>query len=243
MRLTLIISALLLCLCAQGQVFKGTIVDGESAKPLPMVAIINHTTQQTTSSDAAGNYSIKAGPGDLLSFAFIGYNTKKMTLAPNTDGWVELYPLNVKLKEFIVHPGYTPYQEDSAALTKTYEHELKKEAIKPGFSSANGGGFSGLIGGPIQKMSKSYKRNERFKENFKHDMEQKFIDTRYTPGLTTALTGFTGDTLAVFMNTYPMEYKFARIATDLEIKMWIRNNYKEYLKSQPVIIKEVKTEK
>jgi hypothetical protein len=37
------------------------------------------------------------------------------------------------------------------------------------------------------------------------------------------------------MNTYPMDYEFARTATDLELKMWIRHNYKDYLlkKMQP----------
>jgi len=34
------------------------------------------------------------------------------------------------------------------------------------------------------------------------------------------------------MNTYPMEYDFARRGTDLEMKMWIRDNYKAYMRSQ-----------
>jgi hypothetical protein len=65
-------------------------------------------------------------------------------------------------------------------------------------------------------------------------MEQKFIDTRYTPELVTKLTGYTGDTMILFMNTYPMDYSFARAASDLELKMWIRNNYKEHMQHQMV---------
>jgi hypothetical protein len=34
------------------------------------------------------------------------------------------------------------------------------------------------------------------------------------------------------MYAYPMAYDFARTATDLELKMWIRDNYREWLKTQ-----------
>ena len=115
-------------------------------------------------------------------------------------------------------------------MVARYSTELNKKAIKIGFSSANGGGISGLIGGPVQRLSKSYKQNKKFKENFQKEQEQKYIDTRYTQQLTSALTGLSGDTLVAFMNSYPMEYKFARTATDLELKMWVRGNYKDYMK-------------
>ena len=29
-----------------------------------------------------------------------------------------------------------------------------------------------------------------------------------------------------------MEYEFARLASDLEIKAWIRNNYKQYIQTE-----------
>ena len=45
------------------------------------------------------------------------------------------------------------------------------------------------------------------------------------------MTGFTGDTIGHFMYAYPMPYEFARSASDLELKMWIRNNSKEWLKN------------
>ena len=205
-------------------------MDGETAKPLYPVTVVNLTTQQTTSTNEAGNFDLPAKNGDGISFSFLGYHTIQRLATLGIDLRVELFPLSVQLKEYILRPDYTPFQRDSAALATLYSSQLNTKPIKPGFSNANGGGFTGLIGGPIQKMSKGYKKNKRFKENFQKDIEQKYIDTRYTPGLVSALTGFAGDTLAIFMNSYPMEYTFARTATDLEIKMWIRNNYKDYLK-------------
>lgn len=152
-----------------------------------------------------------------------------------------MFPLSVSLQEYVLHPEYTPYQQDSVEMVTRYSTELNKKPVKVGFSSANGGGFTGLIGRPVQKMSKSYKQNKKFKENFQREQEQKYIDTRYTQKLTSALTGITGDSLAMFMNTYPLEYKFARTATDLEIKMWIRGNYRDYMKVRPPAVTSRKT--
>jgi hypothetical protein len=206
LRLGLFVSLLfLITFSVDAQTLKGIVVDAETAKPLYPVTVVNLTTE-------------------------LGYHTEQRIANPWAELRVELLPLTVQLKEYILHPDYTPFQKDSAAMATLYSTELNKKAIKPGFSTANGGGFTGLIGGPVQKISKSYRQNKKFKENFKRDIEQKYIDTKYTRGLVAALTGFGGDTLAIFMNTYIMEYPFARAASDLEIKMWIRNNYKEYLK-------------
>ena len=139
----------------------------------------------------------------------------------------ELRSISVKLPDYEVR-GLTPFQKDSLEMTELYSKELSKKKINPSVSFGGGLIVSGLIGAPVQRLSRSYKRNKRFKENLKKDMEQKYIDTRYTPVLTSALTGLSGDSLGLFMNTYPMNYTFARTAGDLELKAWIRNNYKEY---------------
>ena len=222
---------LIITLSAQGQVLRGTVMDGETAKPLYPVTIINHFTEESTTTDALGNYTIPARTGDTLSFSFTGYHAVQRIAIYGKPLNVDLLPLNVKLPAYVIH-DYTPFQRDSIEMTTLYSTELNKKPIKPGFSSANGGGITGLIGGPVQKLSRSYKKNKRFKENFKRDMEQKYIDTRYTPALVASLTGLSGDTLILFMNTHPMAHDFARHATDLELKGWIRDTYKTYLKPQ-----------
>ena len=235
MRLTLLILiALLPAFCVHAQTMRGIVVDGETGQPLYLVNVLDLANSQSTSTDERGIYILPAKNGDAISFSFIGYHTVQRLATTDSVLHTGLFPLSVKLQEYILHPDYTPYQKDSAEMAIRYSTELSKTAIKPGFSTANGGGFTGIIGSAVQKVSRSYKQNKKFKKNFQQDLEQKYIDTRYTPVLVTALTGFAGDTLAVFMNTYPMEYKFARTASDLELKMWIRNNYKEYLKSQNV---------
>jgi hypothetical protein len=220
---------LLLTVTVHGQTVYGIVADGETHKGLVPVTIINLSTQQSTVTDEGGNFTLQAQSGETLSFSFLGYHTIQRLATPGTYMPVDMLPLSVLMKEYILHPDYTPFQRDSADIANTYSKELNTRRIKPGFSTADGGGFTGLIGSAVQKMSKSYKKNKVFKETVKKDLEQKFIDTRYTQGLVSALTGFNGDTLALFMNFYPMEYDFARTATDLELKMWIRSNAKQYM--------------
>ncbi len=221
---------LLIALSVHSQTLRGIVIDGETKQPLYLVNAIDNASSQSTATDERGAFVLPTKNGDVISFSYIGYHTIQRLAATDSVLTVSMFPLSVSLQEYILHPDYTPYQKDSAEMATRYSTELNKKPIKIGFNSANGGGFSGLIGAPVQKMSKSYKLNKKFQENYKKDQEQKYIDTRYTPELTTALTGYAGDSLAIFMNTYPMEYKFARSATDLEIKMWIRQNYKDYLK-------------
>lgn len=213
----------------KAQVQRGNVSDKETSQPVYHVTITNLVSSSSVISDALGNFSIAAKKGDSLAFSYIGYHTVVIAAAPDISLFAELTPLNVRLPAYTVH-DYTPFQRDSIELTRLYSSELNKKPIKPGFSSANGGGLTGLIGGPIQKLSRSYRQNKRFKKTFQKDLEQKFIDTRYTPKLVNALTGLTGDTLVMFMNTYPMEYMFARHATDLEMKAWIRDNYGDYIR-------------
>ena len=229
MRILVSILFLIAALSVRAQTQSGIVVDGGTAKPLSPATIVNLTTQQATYTDIQGSYSLWAKAGDTLSFSYSGYHSILRAATPGEMMLVELQPLNVNLQEHVVH-NLTPFQKDSMEMTSMYSKELNTKPVKVGFSSANGGGVTGLIGAPVKKMSRSYKRNKKFKENFKNDMEQKFIDTRYTPALVTSITGFTGDSVFVFINSYPMEYSFARAASDLELKMWIRNNYKEYVK-------------
>jgi len=227
-KLLSVIPLLAFSLSVQCQVLKGLVLDGNTFQPVPGVSIQNTLNGQTAKTDSNGNFRIQASPGDNLSFSLTGYHTLEKTATSSLEMGVELLPISVNLPEYTVHE-LTKFQKDSIELATTYAKELNQKAVKPGFSSANGGGFTGLIGAPVQRMSRSYKQNKKFKEAYRKDMEQRFIDTRYKPELVTSLTGLTGDSLISFINSHPMDYAFARSATDLEIKAWIRDSYKDYL--------------
>lgn len=216
---------------AISQPLKGVVVDGSTGSPLFPVSVMDLSNGNNATTDEKGFFFIYASQGDAMSYSFIGYHTEKKILE-TTNGviHVELLPLSIQLNNVNIDPGLSAFQRDSLALAQTYSKALNTSTTKPTFGATGDGvGVNGLIGSMVEKHSRYYKRKKRFQENFISDEQQKFIDTRYKPDLVNKMTGLTGDSVAVFMHEYPMEYNFARTATDLELKMWIRSNFKEYL--------------
>lgn len=206
---------------AQG--VNGVVVDAGNGRPLFPVTVVNIATQQSAYSDAQGHFNIQAKAGDQLAFSFIGYKTLQKRVPPvfGAVEWkIEMNALNIELKEVLVRPKYTQYQIDSIERHSTYQRPLARQK-------------AGSIMSPVsllaEKFSKRSKQIQRFQKDFNYFEKERFIDTRYTPELVESLTNLSGDTLAHFMNAYPMPYDYARAASDLELKMWIRTNFKEWL--------------
>jgi len=226
---------LVLVCCSPFWVFaqnrKGVVVDGTTGKPLFPASVQNMKTKETATTDEQGNFKLAAASGDQLTYSFVGYKTETRTVVDGDESiYIEMVPANIQLKEYVLSPGLTDYQKDSIAMRELYSKGLNTTDTKPTFGATGSGvGANGIIGSLVEKHSRVYKRNKRFQEDFQKDQEQKFIDTRYKPELVRTLTGFTGDTLMNFMHEYPLDYGFARAASELELKMWIRSNYKEYL--------------
>jgi CarboxypepD_reg-like domain len=223
--------SLLLCVTAtitNGQAIYGTVADDGSLQPLAGAIVINKANHLSTATGNGGDFTIAGATGDTLIFSHVGYHTQFRIARKDSFMYIKMDAFTIQLQEHVIQE-YTMFQKDSIILTTLYSKELNAPTAKVGYSDANGGGVTGLIGTPIKRMSKAYKRNKQFQQNFKKDLEQKFIDTRYTPTLVQNLTGLRGDTLFTFINANPMTYEFARNASDMEIKMWIRDNYKNYV--------------
>lgn len=209
---------------AMGQTLRGTVTDGETGKPLAAVSVVNMLTQQSAYTDEGGNYTITAKKGDPIAFTYVGYKTaQRATPAALSSGTLldmGLYRLSYTLDEFVLRPRFTPYQIDSMQRASTYSRAMARQhssAMSP-------------VSFVAERFSKRSKRIFKFQKNFYIWEDQKFIDTRYSAELVEQLTGLTGDTLAHFMNENPMPYDYARTASELEVKMWIREKYKLWKK-------------
>lgn len=71
----------------------GTVVSAEDGTPLTGVSVRVTGTNQGTTTDAEGAFQLQASRGDVLSFSYLGYLTKKVKIT-NPDK-----PLTVKLSE------------------------------------------------------------------------------------------------------------------------------------------------
>jgi hypothetical protein len=205
---------------------QGVVKDAGTGLPLALVSVYNESNRQSTTSDAGGFYSLPAQQGDNIRFSCVGYGSLYKVKPPsvliaNTN--VMMLHVENELKEFTFRASHlSKYQLDSLERQQTYKIPLQRTPPNPFVSPASA---------IAELFSKKAKRVYQFQENFYNGEIEKYIDTRYTPALVTKLTGLTGDSIGHFMYAYPMRYDFARNATDLELKMWIRSSYKEWLKN------------
>lgn len=218
---------LLVTTVLRAQSLQGVVTDAQTHKPLAGATVVNVITQQITYTDANGFYTVPARQGDVVAFTYIGYKSAERSKPIS----VVIATLNVglersayDLQEVFLRPGkLTQYQIDSAERATTYKLPLQRRPPSPFMSPA-----SALA----ELFSKRAKRTYEFQKVFVAGEIEKFVDTRYTPELVTALTGLTGDSIGHFMYAYPMSYDYARLATNLEVKMWIRDNYKNWAKKR-----------
>ncbi len=207
---------------------QGVVTDAASRKPLYPVTVVNLSTQAVAYTNENGLYTIIANQGDVVAFSYVGYKSIEKAKPPSiiiASVNIQMERLEYELKEFKFHYGnLTQYQIDSIDRVKTYKIPLSRTPPNP---------FASPVSAVAELFSKRAKRTYEFQQNFRNGEIEKFVDTRYTPALVTELTHLTGDSIGHFMYAYPMEYDFARLATDLELKMWIRHNYKQWIEKHP----------
>lgn len=220
----LLLLNLVALLPAQAQfMLRGRVVDSASQKGLAPVSIENMSTHQGTFSTANGDFMLEVKPGDYVYFTYVGYKNRSVRVLAEDEGRLKIVSLSLKpvqLKDVTIYRGPTEYQKDSASRASIYkdafEYERQKSVMSP-------------VTSLYQKFSKKHRSMERFHEQILDMEQQKFIDTRYSPELVQALTRLSEEAVIPFMQQYPMEYEYARAASDLEIKMWIKYNFQEYL--------------
>ncbi|MES2478582.1 MAG: carboxypeptidase-like regulatory domain-containing protein [Bacteroidota bacterium] len=216
----------LLLLCAfngKAVVWRGTIVDADSKNPIQGVTITNINSQFFVLTNELGQFDIQGNEGDKVSFYCPGYRTETHIIIKGLEGIRLNFSMRLssrELKEVVVTQKYkTKYQVDSAERRAVHSRVLARQ--KSGISSP----FSLLA----EKLSPSQRAMFKFQKNFANLEQEQFSDSRYSPELVSSLTNLNGDTLAYFMNNYKIPYDYARTATPLELKMWIRYNYKDFM--------------
>jgi hypothetical protein len=207
-------------------ILKGSVLDSATYKPMSLVRVENMTSHKGDFTSLTGEFSIEGKEGDYIIFSYVGFKNKTVRLRQEINNvkqsiFLSLKPVN--LQTVIIKQGPTEYQKDSAYRADTYKDIFNYEQSKSVMSP---------VTSIYQKFSKKHKQIRHFQEQIVDNEQQKFIDTRYTPELVSLLTKLNEDDLADFMKAYPMEYEYARAASDLEIKMWIKYNFQEYSKKK-----------
>lgn len=106
----------------------GTVFD-ENGEGLIGVSVFVPGTNSGTITNVDGHYSIKATPGDLLTFTFVGMADKAIKITPNTKTLnVNLEPATTALNEVVV-TGYQTISKERA--TGAFDIISKEQLSKP----------------------------------------------------------------------------------------------------------------
>ncbi|HET8572882.1 MAG TPA: hypothetical protein VFL76_03325 [Edaphocola sp.] len=223
-RLLIIVFALtLLPHLVLAQDLSGMVIDMTDQGGIANVIIRNKNTDRIAYSDNRGHFSIKAQKGDSILFFSQGYFPARIMMPGNGEisRTVPMKRKEITLHEISIRPGWTAYQLDSIERRQIYSGALDQKKTTSVFSPVS------LL---ADNVSRKGKQRWRFQKNYAQWEQQKFIDTRYAPEEVHKLTGLQGDSLAAFMNAFPIAYDYARTASDLEVKMWIRYNFRQWIK-------------
>ncbi|WP_432221630.1 SusC/RagA family TonB-linked outer membrane protein [Flavobacterium sp. TMP13] len=143
-------------LLAQIKVVTGKVTDDKGI-PIPGVNIVIKKTNKSTTGDFDGNYRMEAQKGDVLVFAFLGFNNRELTVGTEAIMNATLTENTEKLNEVVV-VGYgsmrkkdltgaivsiKPSQDDAAIATSIFDLLQGKAA---GVTVSSGGSTPGSAG-------------------------------------------------------------------------------------------------
>lgn len=210
------------------------IVQDSAGRALEKVLVINKRTHDYTYTDAGGSFKLKTIPADTVVFMMVYYDTKQMAATALQGAEpVRLQPISYSLDEVEIKPEMERYLQEHQEMLKTYKKAFddaeREPKLKPHAGTYPGVTIDGLFTDIAARVSGKKKRDKHFKEEFERMEQEKFIAIRYNPELVMSTTHTDRDSAIAFIRDNPMELDFATEASALELQMWIRYNYKQWL--------------
>ncbi|WP_254504145.1 carboxypeptidase-like regulatory domain-containing protein [Aquimarina spinulae] len=86
---------------AQGESISGTVTD-DKGLPLPGVNVLIKNTNNGTQTDFDGNYTISASRGAVISFSYVGFETKEIVVNEKTTINAQLSTSSSELEEVVI---------------------------------------------------------------------------------------------------------------------------------------------
>ena len=117
---------------AQEKTLSGVVSD-ENGLPLPSATVLVKGTTNGTQTDFDGNYSITAQVGDIIVFAYVGYNTKEVTVGASNKINVSM-ELDNTLDEVVV----TAFSNKSRESYTSSVAKIKSKSYEKRLISSNG---------------------------------------------------------------------------------------------------------
>ena len=209
------------CGSAQTQTIRGITFKRSMLEKLADVNITNINTAAVSKSGTFGDFTIRAGIGDTLTFEIPGYTTIRQAVASYSPVYVILLP-NINLNEVSVR-GQTKRQELNDVVNDYRSKGLYYDGKPPVLAYI----FQPLTA--LHEIFGSDAQNERrFMHYAKGEMEATEVNRRYTPKIVSATTGLTGIELDHFMDNFKPSHDEIVKWNDYQIIVYIKRSYETY---------------
>lgn len=216
-----------LVLPAFGQQFHGRVYDEDRGLPLATVLVTNLHTNSMWVSDKEGNIAFSALPGELLRFHLPGYHDYDLRIFSSQDVIkVGMVRAPIQLNEVEVLSPMARFRRDSAFNRQFFHKELGYAGRQTKMNYSGGIG----IDGPFSALALWASGKKKYYKDFQKELvaleDMRYASIRYTPELVKTQTGLDDSGANAFILAHPIPNDFVRYASELELKMWVRNQFR-----------------
>lgn len=130
---------------AQSRTITGRITD-ENGNPVPFASVVIRGSNQGTSADASGNFSIRANTGNVLIVSSQGLAQREVTIGAENSYTVQLQRTNQALSEVVVSTGYNTRrtQRSTVSNAQVVNSEQLTTIRQPNLNNALAGKVAGV---------------------------------------------------------------------------------------------------
>jgi hypothetical protein len=237
MKPSLLLLSCLLSLSLTAQTYRtvrGQLKDSITREPIVMASVKNNVSGVTVMTNSKGLFSLPVAPGQLLSFAAVGYHFDTVFY---TGTWLLKDTLQLELSSLVVTSlGNVTVSARGLSLLSRYQldsiqrhndfFQAAGAAPLPTLSKANSGAGIALN---IDRFSKREKRKRNAISFFNENEMEAYINYRYTPELVMKYTGFKDEKLEEFMGKSRPSWEWLRKhPTEVDMSYYINEQLKKY---------------
>ncbi len=200
----------------------GKCYDNETKEALEGVIIYNIYTDDITTSDSLGNFSLDMEDEELIEFRMLGYNTARIRMRSFLDAkyysiGLTRTPSEIQLKE------EKNFYSDSLKWARFYERELSYDKMT----------FAEILNNPMELLSKTSQAKWKLQKTFEQYIESSYINEYFNADYVASVSPLTGTDLNNFLIFYRPTYEFVRGMSKYDFLLWIKgasNLYYQRLK-------------
>lgn len=211
-----ILFAILFCLIittSYAQTLRGTVTETGTRIKLQDVFVKNTANKQLALSDKNGKFEIPAEVGNLLIFSSPGYVSDTLYVVDMKPKDIQLALQSIALREVNVKANakFDPRSE--------YPEVYERSKV--------------YVMSPSSWFGKSGKDARRLKHYFKHEAEERSVDSAFSRAYVGSLVPLKGDQLEDFMTMFRPTYAFLRNNQGESMAVYVNDSYKKWMALPP----------